>query len=817
MMGGSSMVDASFRTGEWMALNEALMDILDCAFSSSPTVQATYRTLVRETLKGGVSILAANTTSPGAINGKSDAPPAAAAAAASGGGSYQVPDVRKAMERGIRYACLYGLVPLMANQHKPGAIHVPPVNSGRFMARMIRHGHIEVGWQWRDEGMGGSTTDHPDPKVFVYVWGDRYPLVESSAPFTSMIQPLLTEMHREAELVEADTQANYELSHPPFVLQEQVRGNRNGPLDRGVMEVHVRDYVADIRGERPGHGPGGTITGQQRSMLRADAGGSTREGLSRRRSQRQFQGDSVRIRIDPCTGEVVRQHRTLMWQRGPYTVPTGFVVTNGYGKPTLRGDLLAHRNYLATLISSALGVPQSFVHGGGGAGMGSDGKRRDARSQSSSGRGNSAPQYSQASQTMRTTVSDTRRELSAMVEQAHLRILWPREAFELSSEVALSERALSDSEAKTSKIVERQLELLGGPLRRIYEASERQKKTDTEWFHRLVRIADRATELWANDQVHKRAQVIKDILDGDGVVAPEVLVEEDRRGRGQSVKDLDILRDTRDLDGDPTQLSRRDSHEGGLINPNELAGRSEPPSSITHVTLPLGSDSSVYTRDSQRIPEYHPVRALVEILDQVETTIGDRTKLVKSVNDKRFRLSHPSATATESAAAKGGVSMSTKTSSVGGHGSPKIRVAWNAPPVADWDLLRTLAMDDLIPPRVFQAMVLSDIELGGGLGLSAPASRNLGINLRGTPEPFSRTRPAQAQSQTRNQNQNQTQSQSKPKPKPKPKPRASSPAARDKSGERKRARGSGDSNSKTKSKKDRDRDRSPSRNKRSRR
>lgn len=99
----------------------------------------------------------------------------------------------------------------------------------------------------------GADSAAPDRDVWVFVWEDKEPVLGLSAPFRSAIQPLLPELMREQELVEADTQANYELSYPPFVLQENPRSQNETP-ERQVIELYMNNYLGDPTGDTAGHG-----------------------------------------------------------------------------------------------------------------------------------------------------------------------------------------------------------------------------------------------------------------------------------------------------------------------------------------------------------------------------------------------------------------------------------------------------------------------------------------------------------------------------------------------------------------------------------
>jgi len=261
-MGIMGLFGHSPSNDEWSVLNIDLMDILQCTYKGSYVMQMLFNKLVRETLKGGVTIrqmasahngpppppggssrLPTETTRdklggvgaptfsrpiPAAKRKRANPSPSAMGGRRSGGGSGTSIDKDRVrlgagdqarllttLKQAMRYGMLFGLVPAALDRQHPGSIWVPPVKSGRFVARMDTHGVIEVGWQWRERGLG-SDSAAPDRDVWVFVWDDRYPDVGSSAPFDSVLQPLMPELMWEQELVETDTQVRGSLPLPPF-------------------------------------------------------------------------------------------------------------------------------------------------------------------------------------------------------------------------------------------------------------------------------------------------------------------------------------------------------------------------------------------------------------------------------------------------------------------------------------------------------------------------------------------------------------------------------------------------------------------------
>lgn len=174
---------------EWTVLNPDLMEMLHCTYKGSYILQTLLNKLTRETLKGGVSIkhlggksdtaassnapLSSSSPSPySSFDTQSQARSAlgrgttkkkarsAKGKAAKTRGVSSSPDgsavqdlspgehacLLTTLKRATRYGLLFGLVPVMLDPKRPGSLRIPPVKSGRFVARMDAHGTIDVGW-----------------------------------------------------------------------------------------------------------------------------------------------------------------------------------------------------------------------------------------------------------------------------------------------------------------------------------------------------------------------------------------------------------------------------------------------------------------------------------------------------------------------------------------------------------------------------------------------------------------------------------------------------------------------------------------------
>lgn len=828
-LGKSSLAD-------WNLLNPQLMDIIYCTYKSSYVLQTVIDKLRRETLRGGVSLrYVSGKAEPG---GPVDCPPDGTnsgllgqmrtminkgahrrtkqttkngkngkngknATATTETNTEEVQLTKSQHERTMRalnlavlYGLLYGMVPVMVDPQYPDSIRVPPIGSGQFVGRMTTRGQIDVGWQWRDHDLNAQSAGS-SPDVWVFVWEDREPDIGSSAPFRSVILPLLPELMRERELVEADTQAHYELSSPAFVVQENPRRDLEA-RNRQMLELVIDDYIHDPFGSTPGHGPGGTVTGQQREFYRADLGGAMRASKSRQRGNSGFAGQSERIQIDPCTGDVVLVDRLLSWQRGVYMAPTGWTPTAGFPRPALRSDLLAHREYVGHMIAAALGVPVSIAFEGSGFSRFSSGRNSSGRT--GAGRGSntlatSAMYQSQACDTMRDTIAAVRTELSAMFAQAHYVLLWKREALGLSKQVVLGER-LIECDPDGSEAMARQLELVGDSLRFEWEVRRNKRLQETEALHRAAAIADQASKLW-KDKVLKQSiattmGIVAGVWDGSLGFPGDMSMEaqNDRESRGERLEPVpeSVLRDPED-DGDVTRPPKQDLRpDAGCdgegkevqtdavrrgrkpyrIDPNELAEyepdrrqriREEGWDVSDWTLLPRGDSSgrSGYQR-----------RALTEELPPFEDAIEEAQKLV----DARL------AQITETERLRSRITSP----ATGTRGDTKVELVWRSPPMPDWSVLRELALDGVMNRHLFQTMFLSH------LGFSPESTPGL---VAGT-DPFGLKAPrallsAPRPNNTSNNNNNKT-TKTKPNTKPKPKetPKETSDAAAKDSGKRAR-------------------------------
>lgn len=533
--------------------------------------------------------------------------------------------------------------------------------------------------------------------MWVFVWDDRYPDVGSSAPFDSVLQPLLPELLREQELVETDTQANYELNCPPFVLQENPRTDRDAS-ERQILDLYMPDYLMDPSGRMPGHGPGGTLTGVQRSLLRSDVSGSLRASRSRQRGDQGFAGDALRIRIDPCSGEISRSFRTLVWQRGAYTTPAGWTPTTGFARPVLRGDLLAQRGYVTHMVAASMGVPTLMAFGGidpgsggstGGSG-GSGGKRSD------SGVHSTTLQQSAACENMRETVWAVRNELGAFYAQAHFQLMWMREAVGLSRDVALGEQLIQE-DTEATEAMARQLELVGVTIREEMIKKRDRRLRQTLALHRAAELFKEAKQHWRGELIRQRVESLETLLSGSADVSAARVVAADRRGRNLRPADPQLLRDPEDIEGDVTDLPRSArwiEESRSIIDPNLLAAtvddrRQRNEDEGRHVAgvtlLPRGDQSGQSGYQARTLTEELP--DLSKSIERARDMMDARIRQVEETERKRARLTPAS----------------------GERGETKIELVWRTPPVPDWPVLRELALDDVLDPRMFQRMLLADL------------------------------------------------------------------------------------------------------------
>lgn len=703
---------------EWAPLNPPLTETLFCTYKASYVLQSLIGKLQKETLRGGVAIKRMDGDADGIGSPKPPFVSKKKKAKARTTEPYSTLSpaaharLVSALNRAILYGILYGLVPVMVDTDHPESLRVPPITAGCFVARMHPNGKVDVGWQWHQDGMYTDSSG-PDPKVWVFVWEDREPIVGSSAPFRSVIQSLLPELFRERELVEDDTQAHHELSKPSMVLQENPRTQNKGEDAVQVIEYIVDDMLEDPYGYGAGRGPGGTMSRQQRRLGRQDLGAALRARESESRGLRAYRGDTGRIQLDPCTGEAVLVERTVSWQRGSYVAPAGLIPTTAYARPNLRGDLIAQREHVIQSVAAALGIPASIVFTGH---ISSSRMRRahssvaNYRSYDRGGSGGGAD--SDALSAMRDTIASVREELSAMFGQAHYHLLWFNEALSLSKDVVLAEQMIEE-DTESTQAMARQLELMGSSLRRAWQANRRRRLRDTVAFHKAVAIADQASKLWKEDMIHQRITALLRIVSGDwngsvggtGDMSVEDVHARERRGERLTPAPPGVLRDVDD-DGDVTDPPHRirsvddDDYEEddqnkrrGPEDPNALA---EYPREREERIRAEGHHVAGYTQDvvGEGMHTRYESRALTEDPPQFKKALERARQLVEARLERMANASR----------------MRSRLRPVSGErGETKVELVWKVPPLPDWPLLRELAQDGIMNARLFQSMYLTHL------------------------------------------------------------------------------------------------------------
>lgn len=720
---------------EYRNLNPALMETLFCTYKSSYVLQTLIGKLQKETLRGGVLVgqITASTKRHGTGNagfgdmqripvtkGKGKGKKGGIGSGKSDGDTRDKIDLSpgaharllKALKRAILYGFLFGLVPVMSDPEQRNSIQVPPITSGCFVGRMSPRGKVDVGWRWKEDGLQ-SDASGPDPNVWVFVWEDREPIIGSSAPFSSVIQPLLPELFRERELVEDDTQAHHELSQPSMVLQENPRNKNDDAESRRIVEYIVDDVLNDPYGYGAGHGPGGTLSRQQKQFGRQDLGAAIRARQAESRGLNGYRGETERIQLDPCTGEVVVVNRTTSWQRGSYVAPAGLMPTAGYARPNLRADLLAQREHVTHAVAAALGVPVSIAFTGH---ISNPNTRRRGGSttasyQNRSGQGGGSME-SDACSAMRDTIASVRAELSDLFGQAHFHLIWRGEAVWLSRDVVLAEQMIEEDTDSTQAMA-RQLELMGSGLRREWQNRRNKRLRDTVATHRAVAIADQAQKLWKDALIHQRVTALLGIVSGtdhgsvgfpDGMSLEEVHRRQ-REGEGMPPVAPGLLRDVDD-DGDVAAPPRQTrSIDEQLIAEEEEEMRRDPdPNTLAEYarereertraegndvsghTQMLVAEGTPHTRYERRALTEEPPR-FEEILARATALVDARLDRMESVARMRDRLSAAS----------------------GEKGDSKVELIWRVPPLPDWGLLRELTMDGVVNARMFQSMYLSHL------------------------------------------------------------------------------------------------------------
>ena len=701
-----------FRHDTWMILNPALMRIILCAYRGSSVLQTVVRNLGDETLRGGISFTESTTTNRKRMHSSSSS--------SSSSFGFKEQYVLVALRRALVYSILFGLVPVMVDSDYPDTIRVPKADSGQFVARVDKKGKVEVGWQWSHSILTGDDSHEPAKDVIVYIWNDREPYVSQSSPFDSMILPLLDDLMREKELVQADTQAHHELSYPPFVLQENPRSKTTKTDETVDQQFLYIDMLGDPSGRNNGHGPGGTLVGGQARRNRIDEGIAIRANKSDRRADSTNTEDDLRVHVDPCTGVITQIRRTVFYHRHRYIAPAGTVVTAGFARPSLRNDLLAHRTYLSQQVASALGLPIFFVFGGN-PGIGGGDRQRSSKTGSLSA---ASMNQDLAKEMLRERVSAIRLELEAFYSQAAYHFFWAKEAMGLSRDVANGEAYIADADLERSTVMARQLQLVGTTLSDVWQQAHDTRLRETSQLHRATEVAELAKEIWKSDLVQQSANAILGIIPGlrkgqNRIMSLDRVNRRAQIGEGMTPADLQFMRDPNDVQGlltdpisgkllkpkgkkkDPNALA-----EGAYDQRERMKDAGRPGPFVPGITMKIrgkeGGQSGYELRGLTESPPtfgdaLQKARDLVQAQqDTIQDTDRMRRRLTKADHDK-FRL------------------------------------IWNTPAVPDWGALRQMSVDLILNPEVYKKMLLRHHGLDpgpdGGKGIPFPLERATIENL----------------------------------------------------------------------------------------
>ena len=703
-----------FRHDTWMILNPALMRIILCAYRGSSVLQTVVRNLGDETLRGGVSFsegITDTTTTAKYTN--------------SFGSKEQ--HVLVGLRRAMVYSILFGLVPVMVDSNYPDTIRVPKADSGQFVARVDTKGKVEVGWQWSHSILTGDDSHEPAKDVMVYIWNDREPYVSQSSPFDSMVLPLLDDLMREKELVQADTQAHHELSYPPFVLQENPHSKTTKSDETVNQQYLYLDMLGDPSGRNNGHGPGGTLVGGQARRNRIDEGIAIRANKSDRRADNTNTEDDLRVHVDPCTGTITQVRRTVFYHRHRYIAPAGTVVTAGFARPSLRNDLLAHRTYLSQQVASALGLPIFFVFGGN-PGMG--GNTQNQRNSKTGSLSSASMNQDLAKEMLRERVSAIRLELEAFYSQAAYHFFWAKEAMGLSRDVANGEAYIADSDLERSTVMARQLQLVGTSLADLWQKAHDTRLRETSQLHRATEVAELAKEIWKSDLVQQSANAILGIIPGlrkgqNTLMSLDQVNKRGLLGEGMEPADLAFLRQVDDVQGLLTQprSGKALKPPRGKKDPNTLAegahdrrermkAAGRPGPSVPGITMKIrGKEGGQSGYELRGLTEAPPTFG--DALQKARELMQTQRDTIQDTDRMRRRLTE---------ADRG-----------------KFRLIWNTPAVPDWGALRQMSVDLILKPEVYKTMLLRH----HGLDPSSTASKEKPFPLeRATIESLNQKRDA---------------------------------------------------------------------------
>lgn len=671
----------------WVVLNQQLMDDIYCLYLRSDLLRTIMVRLETEVLRGGVelqeTLYGANVPEyKGQIGmGRKSM------------SQYQEQHVLNTLKRAILYGHLYGLVPItIGNSVEDGSaggpgqggrgaynMRIPLPHSGRFVAKQDNRGNLSVGWQWRDHNLRSQTAG-PAKGVWVFVWADMEPLIGAPSPFNSSITAVFNRIMRTDNLVEMDMHGYYEMTHPPLVLQEHPRTDRSS-VDREIYEFAAQHYIADPRGDGMGPaGPGGTMTGQQRYLAAQDTGAAVRSNQSVRAAIESTPG-TTQTRIDPTTGEIYTEEHTLLYERGYFRAPSGWVPTSSHARPMLRGDLLQIVEYNARSVAGAFGVPPLFINSGE-----TDVRSRRQFGTSSGSVTGGAVQYNAALENMRETVKRVRQQLTTLYELAHYHLIWDAERFNLSKRVAELECDIETrSSGCTDELVERKLELLGETLAEAERDRLLSRDDDRAELERAAEIATIAQGIFRGKQMQKNIDAILGVVRRSTDMTLEEIGERERRGEGLLPADEGLLRDPDDVQGDLTQPpvkdARRKRGKKGKVDPNELASyMGDRPELYSRVQVGPNTVQRKYWPGPGSMQD--AIEEAAEIVDARRKLLEDQKELARMSEGVRP-----------------------------GDGTPKIRLIFRSLPTPDWAMLRSMAADGILDADRLADMMLIDLGL----------------------------------------------------------------------------------------------------------
>jgi hypothetical protein len=723
------------KINQWMRLNPDLMDKIYHLYTTTGILRTVISRISSEALRGGVHLREVDKKEP-QRRFKDKKKKGAADIELS---PAEVAHIEEMLDRAILFAHLYGMVPIVNTEIAYGGacdtddmrsaeaqasidvpassasrggnsgewrsngaetsalpcvgslsvLDIPLPTSGFFISKSDRFGRVEVAWQWRS----ANTSVHPAKGVWVFVWKNQFPYHGCSSPFNSVIISAFNEIMRVQELIEMDTQASYELSHPPLLTQDHARSGRE-VADRSVYEFATRQFVADPDGDdMMGIGPGGTMIGDGSINESRDQEREVRTERSIRsaiRSRRRM----VQSRINPATGRFYTKDHTLLYERGNYPVPTGLNVVSSYPRPVLRGDLGQVVEYVYRNIAITFGVPPVFINSGSTNVQGGAGNRRSSSSSSSG-------DTDAAVENMRNTVMHVRNELAAMFAQAHYYLVWNTERINLAHHLAREEIECLEKTKECDQLMERQLELLGTELAEAVRERQIAEIRDRGDLMRAAQIVDQAGKLFRDERVSNHITsilgIVAGVTDGSlgfpGDMTLEGVAERERRGEGFSPEDEGVLRHPDDIQGDLTRSPKK-GRKKPSVDPNELAEYPEDKrdriekeglNTSGYTTVPFGSMEHQRTNLSRPVSVQEALAKAEEIVDR-RLAILEESKRLDGVRGKFAPAS-------------------------GRRGDTKIELIFNSLPLPQWDTLRKMVLDHVLDPERYKEMLLTNMGL----------------------------------------------------------------------------------------------------------